>query len=66
MKTMNDDDYINLKMGDRISFFEEDTGTTFKARIFEVYLLLNPETALPRIEISANKETGNLCVILDD
>ncbi len=60
------EDYINLKMGDRISFLDDDTGEIFKAVIFDINVLVRPEIGAARIEIIANKDDGGLCVILDD
>lgn len=39
--TMNDN-YINLKRGDRIMVVDEETGEIFKAIIFKIDLSINP------------------------
>lgn len=60
------EDYINLKMGDRISFLDEDTGEIFKARIFEIDLFRNCFSKEPdRIKILANKDVKSFCLVRD-
>ncbi len=61
------EDYINLKIGDHISFLEEESGEIFKARIFEIAFFRNCRTKeFARMEIGANKDVKKFCLISDD